>query len=103
LVTSLLVITKPPTLFGGNGTLVPKLRELCLSAVYRGLDVGAVSFQNLRKLEIRNQLSDVGPTFGQFVALIAASPKLETLDISGYCPDPSLYPRLRPRSCVSRH
>ena len=76
----------PPTLFGGNGTFMPKIRELCISAVHVDWTLGAVSFQNLRKLEITNQLSDVGPTFEQFVALIAASPKLETLNISGYCP-----------------
>jgi hypothetical protein len=77
----------PPTQFFGNGTLVPKVRELCLSAVCVDWTSIAVSFQNLRKLEITNQLSDDGPTFGQFVALITASPKLETLDISGYCPE----------------
>jgi hypothetical protein len=94
------VITKPQTLFGGNGTLMPKLRDVCLCVISVDWTSAAVSFQNLRKLEIRNQRYGVGPNFGEFVALIAASPRLETLDVSGYCPNPYTLPAKTQTSLV---
>ena len=48
----------------------------------------ATSFRDLRKLEIKNQHYEVGPTFEQFSALLAASPRLEFLDVTGYYPNP---------------
>lgn len=69
---------------------MPKLRELTISAVHTDwTSAAATSFQNLRKLEIRNQIHGAGPTFEQFAALLAASPRLETLNLLGYCPTPN--------------
>jgi len=75
-----------PILFGGKGTHMPKLRKVSLSAVHLDWTSATASFQNLRELRIRNQNYDVGPTYRQFAALLAASPRLETLDITGYFP-----------------
>ena len=77
-----------PILFGGNGTFMPKLREVTLSAVHVDWASTATSFRDLRKLEIKNQHYEVGPTFEQFSALLAASPRLEFLDVTGYYPNP---------------
>ena len=84
-----------PVLFGGNGTLVPKLREVSICGVHLNWpSATAIAFRNLRKLEMKNQSYVHGPTIQQFSALIAASPGLENLDVSGYCPavDPTQTP-----------
>ena len=75
------------TLFGSNGTLMPKLREVSLIAVHVDWASAANSFRDLRKLEIKNQHHRVGPTSEQFATLLAATPRLEMLDVAGYCPD----------------
>ena len=72
-----------PILFGGNGTLMPKLREVSLSAVHVDWTSAAISFRDLRKLEIKNQHYEVGPTFKQFSALLAVSLRLKFLDVIG--------------------
>ena len=75
-----------PVPFGGNGTLVPKLREVSICAVHLDWTSAFVTqFRNLRKLEIKNQSDGRGPTIQQFSALAAASPGLEILDVSGCC------------------
>jgi len=79
--------SESPTVFGGNGTHMPALRKVSLSVVNVNWASAAASFQNLRELGIRNQSYEVGPTFKQFAALLAASPRLETLDVTGYCPN----------------
>jgi hypothetical protein len=76
----------PMTLFGRNASL-PKLHELSLFAVHVDWKDASVCYQNLRKLEIKNQTHDVGPTFEQFAAILASSPRLEYLDVSGFCPE----------------
>ncbi|KAF9648049.1 hypothetical protein BDM02DRAFT_2427725 [Thelephora ganbajun] len=76
----------PMTLFGHHVSL-PKLRDLSLSAVHIDWDDASVGYQNLRKLEIINQTYDVGPSFEQFAAMLASSPRLEYLDVSGFCPE----------------
>lgn len=75
----------PMTLFGRNASL-PKLRDLSLSAVHVDWDDALVCYQNLRRLEIKNMTYDVGPSFEQFAAMLSSSPRLEYLDVSGYCP-----------------
>ena len=76
----------PMTLFGRNPSL-PKLRDLSLSAVHIDWDDAFVCYQNLRKLEINNITHDVGPSFEQFAAMLSSSPRLEYLDVSGFCPE----------------
>ena len=77
-----------PVLFGSNRSLMPKLREVSISAIYVDWATFVASpFRNLCKLEIKNQSDARGPTFGQFAELLAAAPRLETLDVSGYCPE----------------
>jgi hypothetical protein len=76
----------PMTLFGRNA-LLPNLREVSLSAVHVDWNDASVGYQNLRKLEITNQTYDVGPTFEQFAAMLSSSPRLEYLDVSGFCPE----------------
>jgi hypothetical protein len=79
-----------PILFGGIGTIpMPKIREVSLSVAHVNWTSAAVSFQNLRKLEIKTQPYGVGPSFEQFAALLAASPRLETLDVTRYSPNQS--------------
>ena len=75
-----------PALFGGNGALMPKLQEVTICEVPLDWTPAATSFRNLRKLVIRNQPHEDDTTFEQFSALLAASPRLETLDIRGYYP-----------------
>ena len=77
-----------PALFGGDGTIVPKLREVTLCGILVDWTLAATSFRNLRKLVILNNPREPGTTFGQFSELLAASPMLETLDIRGYHPNP---------------
>jgi len=76
----------PMTLFGRNASL-PKLRGLSLSAVHVDWDDALVGYQNLCKLEINNITYDVGPSFEQFAAILSSSPRLEYLDVSGFCPE----------------
>ena len=75
-----------PPLFGDTDTLMPNLREVSLSAVEMDWTLAATSFRDLRKLEIKNEYSEVNLAYGQLAALLAASPRLETLDITGYRP-----------------
>jgi len=77
-----------PTVFCSAGTLMPALRGISLSAVNVNWVSAAASFQNLRELRIRKLDYEACPTFNQFAALLAASPRLETLDVTGYCPNP---------------
>jgi len=81
-----------PILFGGAGTLMHKLREVSLVSVPADWTPAATSFRNLRKLEIRNQHFINGPDFEQFATILAASPRLEVLDISGYWPASYILP-----------
>lgn len=76
----------PMTLFGQRA-LLPRLRDLSLSAVHVDWDDLCVGFRNLRKLELKNQTNDVGPSFEQFAAMLSSSPQLEHLDIFGFCPE----------------
>ena len=69
-----------------NEVLMPKLREVSICAAGVNWEVATTSFKNLRKLEIRDLPRGAGPTFEQFSALLAASPRLETLNLSGYHP-----------------
>jgi hypothetical protein len=63
---------------------MPKLREVSISAIrVEWALAAAISFKNLRKLEIGNWSSRNSPSIEQFSALSAASPKLEILDVSG--------------------
>ena len=78
-----------PVVFCGKWSLMPKLREVSLSAVcFYWSSVAATSVRNLRKLEIKNQPHGFGPTWEEFAALLAAAPRLEILDVSGYSPSP---------------
>ena len=76
----------PMSLFGRNASL-PSLAELSLSAVHVDWDEASVGCQNLRKLKITNQTYDVGPSFEQFAAMLSSSPRIEHLDVSGFCPE----------------
>lgn len=88
-----------PTLFDCNGTLMPKLREVSISAVALNWEsVAATSFRDLRKLQIKNQCYRDGPDFGQFANLLRASPGLEALDVTGYFPDPRGVPVTQPEA-----
>ena len=62
---------------------MPKPREVSLSAVHVDWTSAAISFRDLRKLEIKNQHYEVGPTFKQFSALLAVSLRLKFLDVIG--------------------
>ena len=82
-------LTEWPALFGRNWTPMPKLREVTLCAIPVDWTPAAViSFQNLRKLVVINRPNEVGPTFEQFSTVLAASPRLETLEVAGYHPFP---------------
>ena len=75
---------EPMTLFG----LRPlKLRDLSLCGVHVNWNNICDRFQNLRKLELRNQTYDAGPSFEQFAEMLSSSPRLECLDVSGFCPE----------------
>jgi len=74
------------TLFDRNVSL-PRLRDLSLSAVHIDWNDAYTGYQNLRKLEINNQPYDVGPSYEEFAAILSSSPRLEYLDVSGFCPD----------------
>ena len=79
-----------PSLPGGKGTLMPKLREISINAVcIEWASAAAISFKNLRKLEIGNEFlfSRDSPSIEQFSAFLVASPGLEILDVSGYEPN----------------
>ena len=80
----------PPTVhlmsLFGQGALVPKLRELELSAVRLQWDT-SVGFQNLRKLQMDRATNDVKPTFQQFATMLSTSPRLEHLNILGFYPE----------------
>ena len=80
------LLAGPMTLFGPNPVL-PKLRHVSLCSVHVDWNDASVGFQNLRKLEIKNQTYDVGASFEQFAALLSSSPRLEYLDVSGFCPE----------------
>lgn len=75
----------PTILFDGRGTL-PKLRDLSLSAIPVDWNGGLNGCQNLRKIKINNLPRDVAPSFEQFANFLSLSPRLEYLDVSGYCP-----------------
>ena len=79
-------LISPMTLFGRNASL-PKLRDLSLSAVHVDWDDASAGYQNLRKLELNNLTYDVEPSFEQFAAMLSSSPRLEHLDVSGFCPN----------------
>lgn len=76
----------PETLFDSRVS-APKLRELSLSGVHFNWHVFGSQFQRLRKLEIKNQTSLFGPTFGEFATMLSSSFYLECLDVSGFCPE----------------
>ena len=79
-----------PALFGGNGTLIPKLREVTLCTLPMDWASAAANpFQNLRKLVISHYYRETSLTLGQFSAVLAASPRLETLDVGAHYPIPS--------------
>jgi hypothetical protein len=78
-------LIEPMELFGRNASL-PRLRDLCLSAVHIDWDDASAGYQNLRKLEMNNLTHDVGPSFEQFAAMLSSSPRLEYLDVCGFCP-----------------
>ena len=80
------LLVGPMTLFGRNASL-PKLRDLSLSGVHVDWDDASGGYQNLCKLEINNLTYDVGPSFEQFAAMLSSSPRLEYLDVSGFCPE----------------
>jgi len=85
-----------PALFGGNGTLVPKLREVTLRRIHVDWTPAATSFQNLREFVINHHSYEAGPILRQFSALFAASLMLETLGIPGCHPNPDDSPAQAP-------
>jgi hypothetical protein len=76
-------LIKWPALFGGDGTLMPKLREMTLCAIPVDWTLAtATPFQNLRKLVVRHHPEgDPGPTWEQFSEALDACRRLETLDV----------------------
>ena len=84
-------LSRPITLFGRHASL-PNLRNLSLSAVHVDWEDVSVSFRNLRMLELNNLTYDVGPSFEQFATILSSSPRLEYLDVSGFCPEHSTAP-----------
>ena len=84
----------PMTLFNQQ---IPTLRDLTLSGVHVSWNDAYCRFQNLHKLEIKNQTDDVGSSFQQFADMISSSPLLECLDISGFCPEHHTGPPPQPR------
>ena len=74
----------PPTFYNGDA-LIPTLQEVSLSAVRVDWNSAAGCFRNLRKLKIKDPNWRTGPTLEAFAELLAASPGLETLDVTGYC------------------
>ena len=85
-------LIEPMMLFGPSAS-VPNLRELSLSAVHVDWDDASVCFQNIRKLELKNQTHDAGPSFEEFAAILSSSPRLEYLDVFGFCPEHHTDPR----------
>lgn len=75
----------PMTLFGGMDML-PKLRDLSLSAIPVNWNGGLNGCQNLRKIKINNLPEEIAPSFEEFATFLSFSPRLEYLDVSGYCP-----------------
>ena len=73
-------------LFGQQPSF-PRLHNFSMSAVHINWNDISAGLQNLRKLKIKNQTSDVGPLFEEFVAILSSSPKLESLDVAGFCPE----------------
>lgn len=78
-------LIRPITLFGRKAFL-PKLRDLALSAVHVDWEDISVGFQNLRELRLNNLPLDIGPSSKVFAAMLSSSPRLECLDVSGFCP-----------------
>ena len=76
----------PMTLFG-QGASLPKLHDLSLSGVHVDWDDILASYRNLCKLELKNLAFDVAPSFKQFAEMLSSSPRLEYLDVSGFCPE----------------
>ena len=76
----------PMSLFGRNA-LLPKLRDLSLSSVHIDWDNASGGYRNLRKLELKKLTYDVGPSCEQFAVMLSSSPRLESLDVSGFCPE----------------
>ena len=82
-----------PELLAGAGTLfdrnasLPKLCNLSLFGVHVDWTSASVCYQNLHKLEIASQTHDVGPTFQEFAAMLSSSPRLEFLNVNGFCPE----------------
>ena len=75
-----------PVPFGGNKTLMPKLREVSVCAVYLDWTSATLTqFRNLRKLEI-NQPFRYSPTMQKSLTLVVASPGPEIPGVSGYWP-----------------
>ena len=75
---------QPMTLFGQRPL---KLRDLSLCGVHVSWNNICDRFQNLRKPELKNQTYDAGPSFEQFAEMLSSSPRLECLDVSGFCPE----------------
>ena len=80
------LLMEPGTLFDRNISL-PRLRDLSLSAVHIDWNDASAGYQNLRKLELTNQTYDVAPSYDEFAAMLSSSPRLEYLDVSGFCPE----------------
>ena len=78
-------LTEPLTLFGPHAAL-PKLRNLCLSGVHVEWDDALFRSRNLRGLVINNITYDVAPLFKEFAAMLSSTPRLEYLDVAGFCP-----------------
>ena len=76
----------PMTLFG-RGASLPKLRDLSLTGVHIDWDDASAVYRNLRKLELKNLAFNVAPSFEQFAEILSSSPRLEHLDVSGFCPE----------------
>ena len=76
----------PMTLFG-RGASIPKLRDLSLVAVHVDWKDVLAGYQNLCKLELKNLTYDVAPSFEQFAKTLSSSPRLEYLDVMGFCPE----------------
>ena len=76
----------PMTLFGRDASL-PKLRDLSLTGVHVDWDDFLAGYRTLRKLELKNLAFNVAPSFEQFAEILSSSPRLEHLDVSGFCPE----------------
>jgi hypothetical protein len=85
-------LIEPMTLFDPSASVFNH-RELSLSAVHVNWDDTSVCYQNLRKLELKNQTHDAGPSFEELAEILSSSPRLEYLDVSGFCPEHHTDPR----------